>query len=189
MRVFSAVFPPDDVVEDFSRAIDPLRRRYAQLNAPAAVAHDDDVLRQPVDRGRPSAGELARRVLRGPGPFPGAHRRRGCYSRPSRGRDTPRPVGHPRQLAARALPRRHLRGTGLWVGVWSRPGDDGRPYFELLDEHRFKTLPVASVVQPSAALALPHQASVAPLPQHAAPPAPPAGPVASEPCLPATVDW
>jgi hypothetical protein len=28
MRVFSAVFPPDGVVEDFSRAIDPLRRRY-----------------------------------------------------------------------------------------------------------------------------------------------------------------
>ena len=237
MRVFSAVFPPDDVVEDFSRAVDPLRRRYPQLEwTPPLLWHMTmtffgNLSLEDSHRLGNALGAFAEAQA----PFPVRIDGAGATPNPVEGEtlfarlDTPgnsllelylggisavqgfgwvldRRKFQPHfPLARSEQPFDFTELVGL-VGeyqskvwevsslaiVWARPGDDGRPYSELLDEYRFMAVPVApAVVQPSAApaLALPHLASVAPLPQQAPPPAPPAGRVASEPCPPATVGW
>lgn len=252
MRVFSALFPPDEVVEDFSRAVDPLRRRYPQLEwTPPLLWHMTltffgNLSLEDSHRLGKALGAFADAQA----PFPVRIDGAGATPNILEGEtlfatlDTPGNsllelyLGNISAVQGFGwvLDRRKFRPhfplarseqpfdftelvaqvseyqSKVWevsslALVWARPGDDGRPYFELLGEHRFKGEPVAPpAVEPAMAPARAslHLASVAPLPrqpvtpslpqpapaslpQHPTPPVD--EPVPSEPCPPATVDW
>jgi len=227
MRVFSALFPPDEVVEDFSRVVAPIQRHFPELEWTSpllwhmTLTYFGNLSMEEVDR----LGYAMDKFSAQRSPFKVRIDGGGATPNPAEGETLfakleaadnalldlylggisaiqgfgwvlDRRRFRPHFPLARCSPAFNLTElvemiseyqSQTWeVGsvaiVWARPGDDGRPYFELLGEHEF-----------AAAAAAPHLAPVVPLvPPAAAAPAPPAGPfreVPSEPCTPVTVDW
>jgi 2'-5' RNA ligase len=242
MRVFSALFPPDEVVEEFSRVVAPLQRHYPELEwTPPPLWHmtltyfgnlsleDSRRLGHAMDTFAQERSPFQVRID-GAGATPNPQEGETLFAKLEAADnalldlylagitavqgfgwvlDRRRYRPHfPLARAEQPFNLTELVGavgeyqSSVWEAssvaiVWARPGDDGRPYYELLGEHEFGG-GAAVVPMPEAPAAVEEQeesplARVLPLlaPGVQLPPEPPrlTREVASEACTPATVDW
>jgi len=224
MRVFSALFPPDEVVEDFARVVAPIQRHFPELEwTPPLLWHmtltyfgnlsmeEADRLDLAMDRFTAQRCPFEVRID-GAGASPTLAEGETLFAKLDAADNAlldlylggitavqgfgwvlDRRRFRPHFPLARCSPAFNLTElvemiseyqSQAWeVGsvaiVWARPGDDGRPYFELLGEHAFTAPAPAAALAPVVPLSAAAQAQ----------PARPFREVASEPCTPATVDW
>jgi len=183
MRVFSAIFPPDEIVDDLSQAVTPLLRHYPELAwSPPPLWHLtltyfgnlslndtgqlDGVMRSFVMGRRPitlrldgagatpepsAADELYMQVTSVDNALVKLYLD-GVEAVKNRGWILDRRSFRSRVPIARTETSMNMAGLIKELGdyqspewqadsvaiLWSRPGTDGRPYYQLLGEHTFR---------------------------------------------------